>query len=230
MLSVSWGSAEMFWSASARDAMQGVLADAKRLNVTVLFAAGDELATGGLTDGNAHVWFPASSPYALSCGGTQPATAGLNEEVVWNEGGTGTGGGISDVFPVPAYQSGLALPPSVNDGAVRRGVPDVAAAAAGTPGYRIVLNGSVMIKDGTSAVAPLWAGLIAIANAGRDLPIGFVNSALYSNAALFRQIEHGNNRVDGKGYDAGRGWNACTGLGVPKGADLVAALGAIPVA
>ncbi|MCC8942566.1 S8 family serine peptidase [Bradyrhizobium sp. Arg68] len=230
VLSVSWGSAEMFWSASARDAMQGVLADAKRLNVTVLFAAGDELATGGLTDGNAHVWFPASSPYALSCGGTQPATAALNEEVVWNEGGTGTGGGISDVFPVPAYQSGLALPPSVNDGAVRRGVPDVAGAAAGTPGYRIVLNGSVMIKDGTSAVAPLWAGLIAIANAGRDLPIGFVNSALYSNAALFRQIEHGNNRVDGKGYDAGRGWNACTGLGVPKGADLVAALGAIPVA
>ncbi|KWV59319.1 hypothetical protein AS156_32170 [Bradyrhizobium macuxiense] len=230
VLSVSWGSAEMFWSSSARDAMQGVLADAKRLNVTVLFAAGDELATGGLDDGKAHVWFPASSPYALSCGGTQPAgAAGGNEEVVWNDGGSGTGGGVSDVFPVPAYQSGLALPPSVNDGAVRRGVPDVAAAAAGTPGYRIVLNGTVTIKDGTSAVAPLWAGLIAIANAGRQTPLGFVNSALYSNAALFRQIEHGNNRVGGKGYDAGAGWNACTGLGVPKGADLVAALAAIPV-
>jgi kumamolisin len=233
VLSVSWGSAETFWSASARDAMQAVLADAKRLNVTILFAAGDELATGGLDDGKAHVWFPASSPYVLSCGGTQPAVsnggAGLDDEIVWNDGTIGTGGGISDVFPVPAYQSGLTLPPSVNDGALRRGVPDVAAAAAGTPGYRIVLNGVVMIKDGTSAVAPLWAGLIAIANAGRDRPLGFVNSALYANVALFRQIDRGNNRVDGKGYDAGAGWNACTGLGVPKGADIVAALAAIPV-
>jgi len=233
VLSVSWGSAETFWSPSARDAMQGVLADAKRLNVTVLFAAGDELATGGLNDGNAHVWFPASSPYALCCGGTQPASgggAGANEEIVWNDGDSGTGGGISDVFPVPAYQTGLALPPSVNDGASRRGVPDVAAAAAGTPGYRIVLNGAVVIKDGTSAVAPLWAGLIAIANAGRDRPLGFVNSALYSNPVLFRQIEHGDNRIQGIGYDAGVGWNACTGLGVPKGAELVAALAAIPLA
>ncbi|KJC58740.1 hypothetical protein UP10_21965 [Bradyrhizobium sp. LTSPM299] len=234
VLSVSWGSAETFWSSSARDAMQGVLADAKRLNVTVLFAAGDQLATGGLNDGNAHVWFPASSPYALSCGGTQPASgnagAAGNEEIVWNDGTSGTGGGISDVFSVPAFQTGLALPPSVNDGAMRRGVPDVAAAASGTPGYRIVLNGAVVIKDGTSAAAPLWAGLIAIANAGRDKPLGFVNSALYSNAALFRPIEHGNNRVDGMGYDAGAGWNACTGLGVPKGADLVTALAAILVA
>lgn len=232
VLSVSWGSAEMFWSPSARDAMQGVLADAQRLNVTVLFAAGDELATGGLTDGKAHVWFPASSPYALSCGGTQPAAAngGATTEAVWNDGASGTGGGISDVFPVPAYQTGLALPPSVNDGALRRGVPDVAAAAAGTPGYKIVLNGTVMIKDGTSAVAPLWAGLIAIANAGRDTPVGFVNSALYAKAALFRPIMLGNNKVNGKGYDAGSGWNACTGLGVPNGADIIAALAATPMA
>nr|WP_271598608.1 S53 family peptidase [Bradyrhizobium sp. CCBAU 45384] len=232
VLSVSWGSAELFWSPSARDAMQAVLADAKRLNVTVLFAAGDQLATGGLNDGKAHVWFPASSPYALGCGGTQPADGGgaAAGEVVWRDGSSGTGGGISDVFPVPAYQTGLALPPSVNDGALRRGVPDVAAAAAGNPGYKVVLNGAVVIKDGTSAVAPLWAGLIAIANAGRDTPLGFVNSALYANATLFKPIEQGNNRVDGTGYDAGRGWNACTGLGVPKAAELIAALTAAPVA
>jgi kumamolisin len=88
------------------------------------------------------------------------------DEVVWNDGTIGTGG-ISDAFPVPAYQSGLALPPSVNDGKLRRGVPDVAAAASGRPGYRIVLNGTEIVKDGTSAVAPLWAGLIAMANAAR---------------------------------------------------------------
>ena len=234
VLSVSWGSAERFWSDSARDAMQAVLADAQRLQVTVLFAAGDELATGGLTDGKAHVWFPASSPYALSCGGTSltPAAggAGVSAEVVWNDGSSGTGGGISDAFPVPAYQSGLTLPPSVNDGAVRRGVPDVAGAAAGSPGYRIVLNGAEVIKDGTSAVAPLWAGLIAIANAGRATPLGFVNSTLYANPSWFRQIDHGNNRVGATGYNAGPGWNACTGLGVPNGADIVAALAATPVA
>jgi kumamolisin len=234
VLSVSWGSAEKFWTDPDRDAMQAVLADAKRLKVSVVFAAGDELATGGLTDGKAHVWFPASSPYALGCGGTLPKLvadgAGVAAETVWNEGGSGTGGGISDAFPVPDYQSNLALPPSVNDGAARRGVPDVAGAAAGTPGYRIVLDGSETVKDGTSAVAPLWAALIAIANAQRGAPLGFVNSALYSNPSLFRPITQGDNRVGGKGYDAGPGWNACTGLGVPKGADIIAALAAVPVA
>jgi kumamolisin len=232
--SVRWGSAETFWTDAARDAMQAALADAARLQVSVLFAAGDGLATGGLTDGQAHVWFPASSPYALACGGTlpTPGTDGTSvaDEVVCNEGVIGTGGGISDTFPVPAYQSALALPPSVNDGKLRRGVPDVAAAAAGRPGYRIVLNGSEIVKDGTSAVAPLWAGLIAMTNAARGGPVGFLNSALYANAPLFRQVVTGNNRVSGKGYEAGAGWNACTGLGVPNGADIIAALAAVPVA
>jgi kumamolisin len=234
VLSVSWGSAEKFWTDPGRNAMQAVLADAKRLKVSVVFAAGDELATGGLTDGKAHVWFPASSPYALGCGGTLPTLAAdgasVTAETVWNEGNSGTGGGISDAFPVPAYQSNLALPLSVNDGLARRGVPDVAGAAAGTPGYRIVLNGSEAVKDGTSAVAPLWAALIAMANARRGTPLGFVNSALYSNPSLFRSITQGNNRANGKGYDAGPGWNACTGLGVPNGADLIAALAGVPVA
>jgi kumamolisin len=240
VLSVSWGSAEKFWTAPGRDAMQAVLADAQRLRVNVVFASGDELATAGLTDGKVHVWFPASSPYALGCGGatlgaTLETTLGgdatsVAAEAVWNEGSSGTGGGISDVFPVPAYQLNLALPPSVNDGAVRRGVPDVAGAAAGTPGYRVVLNGAETVKDGTSAVAPLWAALIAIANAQRGTPLGFVNSVLYSNPSLLRPIIRGNNRADGSGYDAGPGWNACTGLGVPRGADIIAALAAVPIA
>lgn len=234
VLSVSWGSAEKFWTVPDRDAMQAALADAMRLRVSMVFAAGDELATGGLTDGKAHVWFPASSPYALGCGGTLPTLSAnetsVAEETVWNEGFSGTGGGISDAFPVPAYQLNLTLPPSVNDGAVRRGVPDVAGPAAGHPGYRVVLNGAEVVKDGTSAVAPLWAALIAIANARRGTPLGFINSTLYSDPPLFRPVTQGNNRVNGKGYDAGPRWNACTGLGVPKGADIIAALTAIPVA
>ncbi|WP_316195646.1 MULTISPECIES: S53 family peptidase [unclassified Bradyrhizobium] len=232
VVSVSWGNSERSWTDTSRDAMQAVLADAIRLRVSVTFAAGDLLATGGLTDGRLHVWFPASSPYALGCGGTAPtlneAGSAVVTEAVWNQAPIGTGGGISDVFPIPAYQSGLALPVSLNDGAVRRGVPDVACAAADRPGYRIVLNGQEVVKDGTSAATPLWAALLAMANAGRETPVGFVNSALYSNSALCRLITKGDNRVDGRGYDAGPGWSACTGLGVPKGADILAVLGSLP--
>ena len=234
VISVSWGSAEKFWNQTGYEAMQAALADAIRLRVSVVFAAGDELATGGLSDGKVHVWFPASSPYALGCGGTRPTlgagNASIASEAVWNEGFSGTGGGISDVFPVPAYQEKLVLPKSLNDGSVRRGVPDVAGAAASTPGYRIVVNGEQVVKDGTSAATPLWAALIAMANAARGEPVGFLNSALYSNPAAFRVIDQGNNRVSGKGYDAGAGWNACTGLGVPKGADIIAALATTPMA
>ncbi|MES5482466.1 S53 family peptidase [Bradyrhizobium sp. INPA03-11B] len=233
VISVSWGSAEKFWTAPGRDAMQAVLADAARLRVSVLFASGDQLATSGLTDGKLHVWFPASSPYATSCGGTQPVPAAGNgsaaAEAVWNAGAIGTGGGISDAFPVPDYQSHLTLPKSQNDGAIRRGVPDVACAAAASPGYRIIVNGQSMAMSGTSAATPLWAALVAIAIAARGEQIGFLNAALYANPGAFRAIEQGNNRVGGKGYDAGPGWSACTGLGVPRGADVLAALAAVPV-
>jgi kumamolisin len=110
-----------------------------------------------------------------------------------------------------AFPTSLALPPE------RRGIVWFS-------------TGAETVKDGTSAVAPLWAALIAMANAQRDTPLGLVNSALYANPSLFRPITQGNNRADGKGYDAGPGWNACTGLGVPKGADIIAALAAIPIA
>lgn len=227
VISVSWGSFEQSWTPAARDAMQAALADAVRLQVGVVFASGDELATGGVPDGKAHVWFPASSPYALSCGGTRmqlDAVPRLVSEAVWNEGTVGTGGGISDLYPVPFYQSGVALPPSVNDGQRRRGVPDVAAAAAGIPGYRVVLGGKDTNMDGTSAATPLWAGLLALCNAARGGRAGFPNAALYSNPAAFHPVLQGDNRNGGIGYSAGAGWNACTGLGSPIGPAILRAL------
>jgi kumamolisin len=232
VLSISWGSAEKFWTNSAREAVQAALADAVRLQVSIVVASGDDLATGGSTDGKAHVWFPASSPYVLGCGGTAATLAGavIATETVWNDGVSGTGGGISDTFPVPAYQTGVALPASVNDGGKRRGVPDVAGMAARIPGYRIIVGGKPMVKDGTSAATPLWAALIAMANAQRGAPMGLINPFVYANPALFRSVTEGNNRIDGVGYDAGPGWNACTGLGVPKGGEIIAAAEAIPVA
>jgi kumamolisin len=232
VLSISWGSAEQFWTDSVRDAVHSALADAVRLRVSVVVAAGDFLATGGLTDGAAHVLFPASSPYALACGGTQIALAsdGVTrvDETVWNDGLVGSGGGISDVFQVPDYQQNVALPRSINDGGRRRGVPDVAAAAAQIPGYRIVLNGQPLVKDGTSAAAPLWAALIAMANARRGQPTGFIHPFLYGTSSLCRAIVTGNNRSNGVGYDAAPGWNPCTGLGVPNGVDTVDAIAAMP--
>jgi kumamolisin len=236
VLSISWGSAEKFWKPGPRDAVQAALADAVRLKVSVTVASGDLLATGGLSDGTAHVFFPSSSPYVLGCGGTRVTLQGNNiaSEEVWKENFTGTGGGISDAFPVPDFQTNIPLPPSVNSGARGRGVPDVAAAAAGVPGYRIILAGNPIVKDGTSAVAPLWAAIIALANARRGAPLGFVNSILYADPNLFRAITQGDNRVGVVGYAAAPGlvWNGCTGLGAPKGAEIIAALAAaaVPVA
>jgi kumamolisin len=228
VLSISWGSAEKFWSDSIRKDVNSALAGASDAKVTVVAAAGDQLATDGLLDGAAHVLFPASSPYVLACGGTQLELASdgstLLDEKVWNDGFTGTGGGISDVFDVPPYQQNIVLPRSVNDGALRRGVPDVSAAAGQTPGYRIILNGKPIVKDGTSAATPLWASLIAMVNARRGQPIGLVQPILYRNPLLCRPILKGNNRIDGVGYEAGPGWNPCTGLGVPNGMDTVDAL------
>jgi kumamolisin len=232
VLSISWGSPEFFWTAPRLEVVSATLSDAARLGVSVVTAAGDQLATSGMADGKAHVWFPASSPYVLGCGGTAVTLtrSGIASETVWKEGGIGTGGGISDNYPVPDFQLGMSLPPSFNDGHMGRGVPDVAALAAGSPGYRIVVGGIEMAKDGTSAATPLWAALLTIANSERATPLGLVAPQLYRAPALMRSITIGDNRQGKIGYAAGAGWNACTGLGVPRGAEIIAALGANPVA
>ena len=226
----TWGESEDFWPKAARAALDATLGDAVRLGVTVVAAAGDDLATERRGDGEVHVDYPASSPYVLGCGGTEitldAAGNAIAGEVVWNAGARGTGGGINDVFSVPSYQNGVDLPPSLNDGARRRGVPDVAAAASETNGYRIVLNGSEVVTGGTSAAAPLWAAFIAALNGQRGEPLGFVNQLLYKNRAWLRPITSGNNMMFGLGYSAGPGWNACAGLGVPVGQTITAAVAA----
>ena len=150
----------------------------------------------------------------------------ITNEKVWNDGDSGGGGGISDLFPVPTFQQNADLPPSVNDGQTRRGVPDVAGDAAPGTGYRVVMNGQTQVVGGTSAVAPLWAGLAALINEGAATPIGFFLPFLYANSTLLRQITQGDNNPSGSdvGYPAGPGWNACTGLGVPNGESLFVAL------
>jgi kumamolisin len=232
---ITWGEPEELWPKDSRRALDAVLQDAARLGITVVTSAGDDLATERMNDAKVHVNYPAASPYVLGCGGTRitldAAGNAITQEVVWNETGRGTGGGISTFYQVPDFQAGAKLPASLNDGKRGRGVPDVAATAAQTNGYRIVLRGAEIVNGGTSAVAPLWGAFIALLNEQRGKPLGYVNQRLYDAPQLFKPITSGNNidAESGLGYEAGPGpgWNACTGLGVPIGAAIVAALSAV---
>jgi kumamolisin len=225
IISISWGAPEASWGTAEMTSMNSALQDAATLGLSVFVAAGDSLATDGISDGKAHADYPAASPWAIGCGGTTIDTTGssVNSEVVWNNSGQqGTGGGISDYAPIPAFQAGIALPPSVNDGGHRRGVPDVAANADPNSGYTIVLDGQTAGFGGTSAVAPLWAGLSGRLN--QMMPaaetIGFFLPRLYQFPPVGRDITAGNNKPASEpavGYNAGPGWDACTGLGAPDG-------------
>ena len=232
IISISWGSAENQYQPQAVATMNSVLREAAAIGLSVFVAAGDNLSTDGETDGAAHVDFPASSPYATGCGGTHITVSGnaITHEVVWNDRTSGTGGGVSTLFAVPAFQAKVTLPPNVNTGHKGRGVPDVAGNAAPASGYVVVVDGQNEVVGGTSAVAPLWAGLTALINQKAAKPVGFLPTRLYAaitaNPKLTTQITHGSNKPAGSkiGYDAGPGWNACTGLGRPNGKALFAAL------
>ena len=232
VISISWGGPESTWDGQSVTTMNSVLQEAAALGISVYVASGDSLATDGVSDGKAHVDFPASSVYAIGCGGTHITEKGdtVSKEVVWNDGDSGTGGGISDLFDVPAFQSGVTLPASVNGGRRGRGVPDVGGDAAPASGYSVVVAGQTEVVGGTSAVAPLWAGLTALINQKAANPVGFLPTWLYAsvkaNTALTVQITSGTNKPSGSdiGYGAGAGWNACTGLGRPNGQALFDAL------
>lgn len=231
IVSISWGGPESSWTQQAMTSMDEAFQSAAAMGVTVCVAAGDDGSTDGVDDGLNHVDFPASSPNALACGGTTLVASGnsISNETVWNELASdegATGGGISDVFPLPSWQNGVGVPPSANPGAhVGRGVPDVAGDADPTTGYSTLVDGQSGVIGGTSAVAPLWAALIALINQANGKPAGLISPLLYPNAATaadFNDVTSGNNGA----YSAGPGWDACTGLGSPIGAKVAAALGA----
>lgn len=231
VVSISWGGPESGWTAQALRALDQSFADAADLGITVCVACGDNGSGDGVADGRAHVDFPASSPHALACGGTKLQASGgaISAETVWNEASGGaTGGGVSDSFGLPDWQRNAGVPPSANgDGRIGRGVPDVAGDADPTTGYTIRVDGEQATVGGTSAVAPLWAALVALLNEKRGSALGFANPALYGLSAgdALRDVTRGSNAVGGApGYSAGPGWDACTGLGSPDGQALLAQL------
>ena len=218
VVSISWGAAESAWTAQALTNFDAAFHDATLLGVSVCCASGDDGSTDNTTDGAAHVDFPASSPNVLACGGTRLESNGarVTSEVVWNQGpGKGaTGGGVSETFPLPAYQADANVPSSVNPTHFHgRGVPDVAGDADPATGYQIHVDGRDAVFGGTSAVAPLWSALIALMNEKSGKPAGFLNPKLYAGSKSLRDITSGNNGA----YQAGSGWDACTGLGSPDG-------------
>jgi kumamolisin len=189
-----------------------------------------DLADNGSSDGASglNVDFPASSPHVLACGGTslQAANGSIQSETVWNNGANGgaSGGGVSGFFPLPVWQQGLQATNGKGQKAAlaNRGVPDVSGDADPQTGYVVRVDGQDTVIGGTSAVAPLWAGLIARINAARGSGVGFINPQLYADASCLHDVTSGNNGD----YSASAGWDACSGLGSPDGKKIAGTLGA----
>ncbi len=226
IVSISWGGPESSWTSQAMTNMDEAFQSAAAIGVTVCVAAGDDGSTDGVQDGQNHVDFPASSPYALACGGTHLVASGNNitSETVWNELANNegaTGGGFSNFFQAPEYQTSAGINTHGNTG---RGVPDVAGDADPTSGYNILVDGNSGVIGGTSAVAPLWAALIALINQDLGKPVGYLNPLLYQNGpadGAFTDITSGTNGA----FSAGPGWDPCTGLGSPIGTGVATRLG-----
>jgi kumamolisin len=227
VISISWGGPESQWTPQALTNFDEAFQAAAAMGVTVCVASGDNGSSDGVNDGNNHVDFPASSSFVLACGGTtlQASNEQIVNETVWDNlpaGGGATGGGVSDVFPLPTWQDGFGVPaPTVQGGG--RGVPDVSGDADPATGYNILVDGENAVFGGTSAVAPLWAALVARMNQQIGKPVGFLNPQIYAQAVEasgFHDITDGNNGA----FTAGPGLDPCTGLGSPDGAQLLAAL------
>ena len=233
VLSISWGQAEVHWARRTIHAVNEMLLEGAVLGVTVCCASGDHGSFADTFDREPHVSFPASSPYVLACGGTTLVgrKSRIDSESVWHNQDGASGGGVSVIFPQPAWQKHSRVP-RTKDGRRGRGVPDVASNADPRTGYRIFGHGHWHVGAGTSAAAPLWAGLVARINQMRGTRVGLIAPHLYKNYPLL--VRHGAlhsiTRGSNGAYRARRGWDCCTGNGTPHGAKLANAFVPRPVA
>jgi kumamolisin len=213
--SISWGADEAVWGTTAADQMESAASTATQEGMVVFAAAGDnDSSDGGDTPANVDV--PSSCPHVVGCGGTFKTKT---EETVWNDNpgqtdGEGTGGGYSTIFPTQSFQIGAPAAPTGTSAGTGRMVPDVAADADPNSGYEIFVHGATEIVGGTSAVAPLFAGLFA----AFGTKLGFVTPTLWENQTAFTDITVGNNGF----FSAGPGPDPCSGIGAPIGASIAA--------
>ena len=207
------------------EAVNDALKQAAMSGITVVCAAGDQGATDGVNDGRRHVIFPASSPWVTAVGGTslQSKSGRLISEVAWNDGGGATGGGVSDQFDCPDWQSSVQVPLRAN-GTAGRGIPDVSATAWNTM-VLVNLGGHNEGLGGTTVSASIWAGLIARINQGLSNNLGFLNPKLYQEigpAGGFCVPSKGSQRRQIRArIFAGPGWNPVAGWGSPHGVKLL---------
>jgi len=194
-VTISWGSPESNWSGQAMAAMNSAFQAAKMLSIAITAASGDNGSGDGLPGFNTD--FPSSSPYLLACGGT---TKTQTAEVGWS----GSGGGYSANFAKPPAQTLIQ--------GSKRGVPDVSGIADPATGW-VISDGVI---GGTSAVAPMWAGIVAGFNSSLPQNIPDVQLMLYGNTACLSDVTSGSNG----GYQSRPGWDEVTGLGVPNGVTL----------
>jgi kumamolisin len=225
VISISWGAAESEWTPQAMNAFNAAFHDAALLGISVCVAAGDNGSSDGEQDGAVHVDFPASSPWVLACGGTRllGSNGEIQSETVWNDGTNGgaTGGGVSSHFSKPKYQANIAVPkPTGTVNPTGRGVPDVAGVADPDTGYTILVDGQEGVVGGTSAVAPLWAGLIALCNQELGKNLGWFHPTIYGTFAQDKTLHDITSGTNGA-YKAGLGWDPCTGMGTPNGVAIL---------
>ena len=212
---ISWGSDEANWGNTAAEQMESAAQTATAAGMIVFAAAGDnDSSDGGQTPAN--VDCPSSCPHVVACGGTYKTPT---EETVWNDNpgqttGEGTGGGYSTIFPVQAFQIGAPLAPAGTSYGSGRMVPDVAADADPNTGYEIIVHGAQAVVGGTSADAPLFAGLFA----SFGTKLGFVTPTLWENQDAFNDITVGDNGL----YTAEPGPDPCSGIGSPIGTSIAA--------
>lgn len=220
VVSISFGARERGINTGYVEQMELLLKRAALQGATVLCASGD----GGYLE------YPASSPFATACGGTNlhDKNGKPVQESVWNEAVPVpearlmlSSGGVSSLFELPKWQENVDV--VTKTGLSMRGVPDVAAKADLSSGYRIIAGGVTFATGGTSAAAPLWAGLTARLNQHlmneHGTTLGHLPSLLYRNewSQALTDICSGRSGA----YRACRGWDPCTGLGSPNGKKLL---------
>ncbi len=211
--SISWGADEAQWGTSGADALEQSAETATAGGMAIFGAAGDnDSSDGGPTPAN--VDCPSSCPHVVGCGGTSKTAT---SETVWNDNpgqtdGSGTGGGYSTIFPVQSWQIGAPPAPANTQYGTGRMVPDVCADGDPDTGYQVYIHGSSTVLGGTSAVAPLYAGLFAAF--GKKL--GFVTPTLWENQTAFSDITVGSNGM----YSAAVGPDPCSGIGSPIGTKI----------
>jgi hypothetical protein len=237
--------------ASPVSILDGKLQSAAARGITVLMAIGDWGSNNLFGGVGCHVSYPNGNPWVTACGGTilgdvNPSPPPIFQEWTWSDANVAspfdsppydaTGGGVSDTFPRPPYQVAAGVQPiSKNDGNVRRGVPDVAGMVAMSGFFTAGVGGPGQNAGfGTSAVAPLYAGLVATINAFLGRNVGFLNPTLYTyGPEICNDIRVGNNdpgnTPDSPFYTAAVGWDPCTGWGSINGVRLLAAVAPAPI-